>query len=360
MKKSFILFCCLLNTCFGQAPKKLSRPERDFDTFWTTFNDNYAFFKQKGTNWDSVYRVYRPLVTSRTTEKELVAVLGKMVDPLHDGHITLSRGEDVLYKARRESAFRTEFKGLEKEFWQTVEATLMASGFPKLTAVGPLFRQEPLYYVAQTEAIGYLRITRCFADAESLFDDTKETADTKLMLTLLDSLLQQAAPTKALIVDLRANGGGHGGLELASRFLNEKTLTHYKSVKSKTGFSEPEPQYNAPAGPRQYLKPVFILTNDRTASSAEDFTISLYRQPNVTTIGSHTAGMLSDMYGADLSNGLSFTLSNQVYLSVDGETLEDRGIPVQINVPNTKQDLARKQDPVVQKALDRSGNRKDE
>lgn len=350
-----MIFFLLSNFAFGQPTKKLSNPEKDFEIFWKTFKDNYAFFQLKGVDWDNTYQKYRPLVSEKTKEKELIDILGQMVEPLKDGHITISKSEEMLFKSKKPSQFRQEFKGLEKQFWQTVDTTLQTNGFQKPAGVGPIFKDEYLYYHSQSEKVGYIRITRCFAKPESIFDDAKEIDDTRLMLQLFDSLLNQFSNTSALIIDLRANGGGHGGLELASRFVTTKTLTHYKAIKQKgdyDNFSTLEPQYILPNNGTQYLKQVIILTNDKTASSAEDITISLYKQKNVKTIGTNTSGMLSDMFGAELSNKISFTLSNQVYYSIDKEILEDKGVPVNFQIINTKQDIENKQDPLIIKALE--------
>ena len=355
MTRIAILLLLCTTTAFGQKNKTRSQPEKDFETFWTTFKNHYAFFQLKGVNWDSTYRKYRPLVTKKTGEKQLVSLLQQMVKPLQDGHITISKGEDMLYKFSKPSHFRQEFKGQEKQFWQTVFTTLEANGFAKPVGVGPVFRDEHLYYVSQTPQTGYVRITRCFATPESLFDDNKEVEDTRLMLRLFDSLLNKMQNTSALVIDMRANGGGHGGLELASRFVKAKTLTHYKAVKQKGGyktFSALQPQYISPNKGTQYLKRVILLTNDKTASSAEDFTISLYQQNNVTTIGTNTSGMLSDMFSGELSNNISFTLSNQVYYSTTKEILEDKGVPVNYTIQNTRQDIDKQNDPVLTKALE--------
>ncbi len=355
MTRIVVILVLVSNFAFGQTTKKLSQPEKDFETFWTAFKDNYAFFKLKNVNWDSTYKKYRPVVSKITKENELVSILGQMVEPLKDGHITISKGGEILYKSKKPSQFRQEFKGIEKQFWQTVDTTLIKNSFQKPVGVGPIFKNEHLYYFSKSEQVGYIRIARCFADPESLFDDPKEIEDTKLMLRLFDSLLNQVSNTNALIIDLRANGGGHGGLELASRFVIKKTLTHYKAIKKKgnyESFSPLEPQYISPNNGTTYLKQVIILTNDKTASSAEDFTISLYKQNNVATVGTNTSGMLSDMFGVELSNKISFTLSNQAYFSINKEILEDKGVPVNFQIINTKQDIENKQDPLIIKAID--------
>lgn len=215
-------------------------------------------------------------------------------------------------------------------------------------------KKENLYYVAQNKTTGYIRISRCFANLESLFDDNVEAADTKLMLALFDSIVTSISHKKAIILDLRTNGGGHAGLELASRFVKEKTLTHYKAIREKgdyENFSDLEPQYIEPNTGIQFLKPIVILTNDKTAISAEDFTLSLNQQSNVTTIGTNTSGMLSDMFGTNLSNKISFTLSNQCYYSTDKKILEDAGVPVMIEVKNSKNDSTNAIDPVIEEAL---------
>lgn len=74
MTRILLLLLLISQICFAQATTKLSKPEKDFETFWTTFKDNYAFFKLKGVDWDSTYIKFRPLVTKKTKEKELIAI----------------------------------------------------------------------------------------------------------------------------------------------------------------------------------------------------------------------------------------------------------------------------------------------
>jgi len=352
----FLLFALGL-TAQSQTIKKISQPEKDFETFWKTFKNNYAFFQLKGINWDSTYTKFRPMVSKKTNQKKLITILGQMVEPLKDGHITISKGEEILYKVKKPSYFKQEFKGIESAFWQTVYKTLEDNNFSAVKGIGPVFKDENLFYVSQSSSLGYIRITRCFANPESIFDDKKEIGDTKLILTLFDSIITSLASKKSIIIDIRANGGGHGGIELASRFTNEKILTHYKAIRTKgnyESFTKLEPNYLTPNNGTRYLNPIIILTNDKTASSAEDFTISLYQLPRVTTIGTNTSGMLYDMFSGNISNKISFTLSNQRYYTTDNKLLEDIGVPVKIVIKNTKQDIKNQIDPVIIKAIEKT------
>lgn len=349
-----ILFISFLSVN-GQNTQNISQPENDFETFWNTFKDNYAFFELKKVNWDESYKKFRPLITKKTKEKELLSVFEEMVNPLKDGHITISKGDEVIYKVKKASVFLNEFKGIENQLWETSFMTLENNGFSKVKGSGPLFKNIHLYNSSKSNDIGYVRISRCFGNLESLFDDKKEAEDIELMTTLFDSILHSFSDTKAIIIDMRSNGGGHGGDILASRFASEKRITHYKSIRQKgdyENFTTPEPIYVIPNNGIQYLKPIVILTNDRTASSAEDFTISLYKQSNVITIGTNTSGMMSDMFSGELSKKISFTLSNQRYYDTDNNLLEDIGVPVKIEIKNTKQDIENKVDPVILKALE--------
>ncbi|MEO8794131.1 MAG: S41 family peptidase [Daejeonella sp.] len=348
----FALF--IIPSAKSQTKLRVSRPEKDFKKLWNTFNDNYAFFELKQVNWDSIYAKYRPEVNRKTSQKQLIEIFKEMVAPLKDGHITISRKDNVIFKVAKESHFKTEFAGIENEFWQNTYLALDSFGFKTIQKVGPVFRNESLYTVSETSDFGYIRISRFFGNLESLFDDKSELEDTQLMLSLFDSLLNSYSTKKALIIDLRANGGGHGGVELASRFTNEKKLTHFKSTRLKGGhdnFTKEEPQYLIPNNGQQFLKPIVILTNDKTASSAEDFTVSLYQQKGVTTIGTNTSGMMSDMFSGELSKKISFTLSNERYYSTKHQLLEDVGVPAEIKVQNSKSDLQNHSDPVITAAI---------
>ena len=356
MKNIFLILLLIISTSgHSQKSIKLSKPEKDFEKFWTTFKDNYAFFQLKNVDWDATYKSFRTKVNIKTSETELIKIFGEMVEPLKDGHITISKGEEILYKVKKPSLFRQEFKGIEKELWKTSFETLQKNGFSKVVGIGPIVKEERLYYFSQNSEIGFVRISRCFGSLESIFDDKKEVEDTKLMLKLFDSILNSLSKTKAIIIDIRANVGGHAGEELASRFALEKVITHYKATRLKGGYeniTELKPIFITPNNGVKYLNPIVILTNDKTASSAEDFAISLYKQKNVTMIGTNTSGMLSDMYGENLSNNISFTLSNERYYSTEKVQLEDVGVPTKIEIKNTKRDIENNEDAIIKKAIE--------
>jgi carboxyl-terminal processing protease len=280
-----------------------------------------------------------------------------MVEPLQDGHITITKKDEVLFAGKsRKNYFRNEFSGIEKEFWQNSDDFLLSNGFEKITPLGSLGRNYHPFYFTKSKDIGYVRITRMFVELSGILGDEKDQQkDQQELLCLLDEIVEKFKDCRAVIIDLRGNGGGHSGYEMAGRFALEKKLTHYKAIRTAGGyenFTELQPFYVVPNEGVRFTKPLVILTSDRTASAAEDFVLSLYQQENVTIIGDTTKGMFSDTYNAKLPNGIEFSLSNQRYLNTDKQIIEDIGIFPKFIVKNSKQDIESKQDRVIRKAIE--------
>ncbi len=338
-------------------PPALSPPERDFEAFWTVFHDHYAFFPQKEVDWKSVHRRFRGQVSAQTTEAELTTLLGEMVEPLHDGHITLAREETVFYKGEStRNTFKQTFKPVLKEFWSVAYQQLRDAGFTPIRPAGPKFKGVSLLYTARTKDVGYLHLTRCFAELTGVMGTpAQEGQDQRLLLTLMRQALAQMAGCQTILIDVRDNGGGHSGYEMAGLFSDHRILSNYKATRlvgDYDHFTTPEPFYLVPAPGPRYTRPLVLLTSDQTASAAEDFTLALSRRANVARVGTATKGMMSDMFNAALPSGLQITLSNQRYTSVSGQVLEDVGVAPTVQVENTRAALDGRQDPVITKALE--------
>lgn len=98
--------------------------------------------------------------------------------------------------------------------------------------------------------------------------------------------------TGALIIDLRANGGGNGGMVsvLATYLLGDEP-THLSDFHIRER-NETFQSWTAPfvPGPRYVGKPVFVLTGPETASAAESFAYDLQALQRVQVVGKKTAG----------------------------------------------------------------------
>ncbi len=77
--------------------------------------------------------------------------------------------------------------------------------------------------------------------------------------------------------------------------------------------------------------------------------------PNVTLIGEQTYGIFSDTLDKELPNGWEFSLTNEQYLSAEGVSYEQIGIPPNIEVTGAEAGFESCEDIILQRALDHIG-----
>lgn len=334
-----------------------SLPEKTFEVFWQTFEDQYAFFDLRKVDWHTTYKKFRPLVNSNTTPDSLFSILCEMVKPLQDDHVTVHFVHKRKYRefiAAKPSRFLQEFpnKATLDLFWKTIDHTLLKNGFHKPVNLGPKEDGVPLFQYTHSASTGYIRFTRCNVSPETENDPIR---DAILAGTLLDSILQQLTAKDQIILDIRANEGGFDefAYAIAGRFTDTTRIGHYKQKRSGsyTEFTPLVPWYIKPQG-RIYTKPVVVLTNDQTASAADVMAMIMKAIPNTKIIGENSTGIYSDMYGFMLPNGWVASLSNERYFSHDMKCYEGIGTPVDVKISNTQIDLILARDGVLSKALE--------
>lgn len=123
-----------------------------------------------------------------------------------------------------------------------------------------------------------------------------------------DAVLAYVAPTSAVIIDLRDNGGGapHMVGYLASAFVAPGSDI-YNTFISRGGTDSEAPlvEYRAPMTD----KPLYILTSPRTGSAAESLAYTLQAAGRATVIGRTSAGAANPGGGADLGQGFELFVS---------------------------------------------------
>lgn len=302
-----LLFFVKVN--FSQA-QKLSKPEKNFDFFWSTFNKHYPSFKIRKVDWQEQYTKYRPLITKKTTDNELFTILNEMVAPLRDGHIAISKTGNLPASAKY-SAFHQQFptKDSVNQLRTVISKNLSSLGFSNFVKFNSTF---PIGGFSTSEHYGYLQLNGFGGMPLKEFEKQ------------LDEMLARFKEKKAVIIDIRINGGGEPAFveAVVKRFSNN------------------------------FNKPLTLLTSGASISAADHFAMNLMDFPNVTIIGERTAGMFSSMMGKKMPNGWEFSLSHETHLAKDGNNYEGVGIPVDIEIANTKDDLTTEKDPVLIKAID--------
>ncbi len=318
--------CQLLS--FEPEPK--NNPESSFETIWNDFDEFYAGFEARHIDWDSVYRVYRPMVSSKTTELELYNIVNNMLYVLRDAHVTLKTKTGTV-------AYQIGKDGYPKNFFGT--------GYAQSMAVTQ-FDQNPsktILYGMLKGNIGYMHINS-FSAAESEYN-------------VIDKVIEEFAEAKGIIVDVRDNGGGvlKNADIIANRFADQKRIGQYfrwRRSPVHNDLSDYEPSYLNPDGPLQYTGKVVILTNRFSFSATEYFIGHMKALPYVMQMGGASGGGSGIAYTRDLPNGWLIAVPRTVGYNHKKELVEWVGFTPDLLVNITADDEANGFDRILQTAID--------
>jgi len=333
-----------LSVCDRPTP---DTPITNFDVFAETWAENYPFFGLTHVDWASVVKRERATITDQTTSVELFGVLQRMIAPLEDAHSYLSARKQL---GRHYEGFQNKPGSLDPALFDQAEALA-----PRYVAGGSLrsFCGGQLEFGMLAANVAYLRIN----GFDGYTDDGSFEGGLAALESALDAIFTDAERWRALVVDVRINGGGHDpyGVAIAGRLTATDYLAYEKQARSDPrDASRWTASQTTVVHPRLpgFRGPVVELIGPNSLSAAETFTQSLLvRKPTVTRIGQRTQGVFSDVLGRGLPNGWSFGLPNERYVT-DGESYDRVGIAPTIAVPIfAKSDMDAGRDTAIEEAL---------
>ena len=313
------------------GPENPRDPVLNFEYAWKTLDRSYAQFGVKNVDWDALYRVYRPQVTPATTDEELWNIILAMLRNLNDNHVCLADGNrrncGGVMDAREPDDFSLD---------------LVRSKYLKGSAADTLKRSFTYGWLA--DGIGYLH----FSHFKAGVGPTTQA---------LDAALAKLAGARAMIVDVRGNPGGSSKTDefVANRFADRKR--HYMQTQTRYGRKHDDlwpGEYRCvePGGPAQFTQPTILLAHRLSASSADIFTLAMRVLPHVTVVGDLTEGALSAQYPDKMPNGWTLWIAFKVIRDVNGVCWDGIGVPPDIRIVNTPEDIASGNDRVLEFALD--------
>jgi carboxyl-terminal processing protease len=326
--------------------------QRDFEIFWQTFSQYYAFFHIEDVDWVEVFQLANGQISPQTTEVELFEILTEMVAPLNDFHVQIGNEDlDISFSVQRkaslyaialldfistqqvelpfgqeqEEAFEIYFENAEQ---QSIDAILSHVVMDSEIEVND---NETMFWATFENNIGYLNVTTM--NINEFGDNDNNVAQNKVILTeTLDEVMQYFTDVDGVIIDVRNNDGGDDFVSrmITSRFIDQSLHVYSKQARLSDSRTPLQQVFIEPQGDTQFLGPLAVMTSASTYSAAEIFAMSMRQRANTVLVGEATAGGFSDGLNKSLPHGTIFSLSNEFYLTPDNEEFEGVGVPVDI------------------------------
>jgi len=379
---------------------------------WSQAKYNFVHFDHAKIDWDKTYLDYLNQIIQTKTTAEYYKVLIKFYAALKDGHTNVYFPKELADSFYSRPPFRTELienrvfvtdiyndtlyqmgveKGLEllsisgvpildyakrniepyqsSSTPQDMNVRKFTYGLLAGSKVEPLeikFRnKEGKEWIETIPRRGY-RITQSIPaiDYKEINDIgylQLNTFDDDKIDSVYDSLFGKISKTKALIIDLRKNGGGSGdiGFHILSTLVNapyaisSSRITQYNSK----NFGEAQwfsytPEKLSPSKSMFYPRPVILLISARTFSAAEDFVVAFSYMKRGTMIGQTTGGSTGQPLLLDLPGGGTARVCAKDDFFPDQRKFVGIGIAPDIYIHKSVKDLYANNDAALQKALE--------
>jgi carboxyl-terminal processing protease len=327
--------------CSQSAEKPIRDPQLNLWVLWHAFRENYAFFDLHQVDWEQIAARFRSDLSATSSDAELLQKFSGMLQPLNDGHVRLtiygqrrifSGGAGELRRLWMAEAGVTDLNVARTEFAKVANKYVIDDVLKGKATQGA---NGAITWGWLTNGVGYLNVATMSPELPAA-NDHGPALPTQLALVddAMTRALKHLRRARILVVDARFNHGGEDAvaLRIMGHVTAQKRLAFTKKAVMGNGYTEPQEIYIEPAGKTPFTGPILYLQSGNTISAAEIFTLAMMALPNVTRIGTPTYGVLSDTLNKRLPNGWWVSLSNEVYVAVDGELYEGRGIPPMLAV----------------------------
>lgn len=180
-----------------------------------------------------------------------------------------------------------------------------------------------------------------------------------------DKIYEQILKTNALIIDIRDNGGGNSDhADYIIRHFNDQPvrLGRWSSrmyIAAHGSWDYPQEWFMESPNPMEpvkdkpiYKKPIALLINATTFSSAENFSVTYRGLNRGKIIGTPTGGSTGNPIFIDLGFGLGCSICTKNEWEVDGRNFIGIGIVPDIEVKENADIFLKNKDIVIEKALE--------
>jgi len=360
-----------------------------FAEAWRVMRDRFYDPEMHGVDWAKMRTVYEPLLADVGDREELQNVVNQMIGELNASHTGHSGGGE-----RDDDAIQTRHPGFElvgdasgfykvsyiykrgpadRDFvkLKTGDFVLAVDGLPlkagenywKHFGLAPgrkvelLVNSKPTLEGAWTtrlepvanQAFGTLQYEKWVEERRQIVDKASggeigylhirqmnQPSLRKFERDLADNRFK-----KAIVIDQRFNPGGGIDQELL-QILQQR---QYQYTKNRGSVVVTRPQ-------RAYFGPLVVMQNERSTSDAEVFPDGFRTLKLGKTVGVNTYGAVIGTGSYRLADGSQVRTPGTGLWNVNGQNLENYGVPPDVYVDNTPEDFLKGRDAQLEKAVE--------
>ena len=158
--------------------------------------------------------------------------------------------------------------------------------------------------------------------------DVRFFGPTEFVAPAYESAMQLLAGSRAMIIDLRSNGGGDPSsvAQLASHFFGKGDERHLNSIYFRPDDST-RAFWTVRSTRSRFTGPLYVVTSDYTFSGGEEFAYDMQTQKRATLIGETTGGGANPGGPVGIGHGLyAFIPSGRAINPVTGTNWEHVGV----------------------------------
>ncbi len=324
-----------------------------FESYWSGMNHNYAFWDIDTLDWDRIYRVYKPLFaalysTSPSDSIKAKVYFDSITSPLIDSHYQLTlKGVKAVYVPSEKRAAKRSYYHVFDDSFQTNFVKFVNKNSTHISN-----RKSYLTINMETADVSFLftsflydKIACMHLSNFHLYSllSKPDSATVKGVLTNFHNLVK-SDQSKAIIIDLRHNGGGYLNdvIDLFSPLIKKDESVVFGYTRQKKSMSRLDYTPLAPAliigtGEKSYNeKPIVVLVDLHSVSCSEiSARVCQVFFKNHYLIGERTWGGQGQLGDARLLSGGQFEnsfykayTSSEIFYALDKKCYESIGISV--------------------------------
>ena len=407
-----VLFLLLLLAAGSQAQAQKLTPQaykEDFVYFWTTLQENYAYFDKKQTDWNQVRTLYEKSLDTIKSNRDFTTFLEVVFREIYDDHASLNTntpysrrlvpsGTDVWAAFVGGKPLITEVRkglGADKAGITAGMEILAINNVAVEAAIAPFIPktlktpdpearnyalrlalagnhiqprkfmlkykgQIAAYYPDQAgmllENIQYPALLTAFITDNIGYIRINNSLYNNQLIAAFDSVMATMAGTKGLVLDLRETPSG-GNTTVARAilgwFINQDQFYQKHELPAEErayGVKRSWVEIASPRAGKYYSKPLVVLTSHWTGSVGEGITIAFDGMKRATTIGTPLAGLRGAIYSYRMPHTqIGFSLPVEKLYHINGTPREQYRPLLEMDVSTLA--AAAGGDPVFEKAV---------